>query len=115
MSGVKDMGWSVYKRKRGEVIRFLTSEYNRLSHEAFFDEDFKKAEQYKKCIDFMYSMDGDKFFHHKNCPICGSPDWLYADFPKTTFVQKGGKHRKTKKPFRIRLCKDCDFYCIVGW
>ena len=115
MSGIKGMGWSPYKKKRRRVLKFLLSEYNRLMHEAVFDEDFKKLDQYKECVDLIEAMDGATAYHYAVCPVCGSNVWLSADVPPLMFKQFRGTRHKKEKSLKIAFCKDCGFYYITGW
>jgi len=107
--------WSIFKRNRRQVLRFLVGEYNRAYHEAVFEEDFKRAEEYKKSVDFIKSMDYDKYNEKQICPICGSDKYMYGQVNDVLFFGFNDKELGKFENLTILKCQDCGFYSIHDW
>lgn len=105
---------SEFQHKRRKALSFLSSEYNRVMHNAVFDEDYDRAEQYKSIIELLQALSYNHFKAINRCPVCGSEDVSVAKLEKVRFVNNKTKRVKRVKVLRIKLCNKCGYMMPVS-
>lgn len=95
-------------RKKANILAFIRKKYRELKSVAIFDAEKKEAENYKKVIDYINSIDYNP--RVTSCPMCGSSSIYTTTLRDISLIYR--KLKTEKKTLKVAMCSICGWSAV---